>query len=348
MDKQVLEPTLIKLLDGIQRHGSLKNASEDAQISYRSAWGLLSKWEERLGRPLVVKQKGRGSTLAPPGELLLQANVQLNARFMPELENFALRFQREFEQSLNATQNPSVSIFASHGIAVGVLRDLIKQIDQHQLNLHYHGSIESLRALDHNKCDVAGFHIPIGALNSKVREQYLRWLDKKKVTLVYVVKRNQGLMVAKQNPHKVQSLSDLTNPSLRFINRQDESGTRLLFDQLLHNENISDNHINGYQNEEFTHMAVAAMIASGQADAGFGIAPMADRFDLDFIPLVWEHYCLAVPNQILNDPAIENILSTLQGSEFKDQLKEFRGYETKNSGKKITFEEIFTDHNSSI
>ena len=48
----------------------------------------------------------------------------------------------------------------------------------------------------------------------------------------------------------------------------------------------------GYGDEEFTHQAVAAVIASGRADAGLGAHSAAARFALDFLPLGEECYFL--------------------------------------------------------
>ena len=149
-------------------------------------------------------------------------------------------------------------------------------------------------------------------------------------------------MFKPENSTKINSILSLTNHDLRFINRQADSGTRLLFDQLLNAENINPNEINGYHNEEFTHMAVAAMIASGAADIGFGIAPMADKFNLAFIPLVWEHYCLAVPNSLSDDESTKQIKELLGNTPFRQTLSVFSGYDASHSGDSVTFKDIFS------
>jgi len=115
----------------------------------------------------------------------------------------------------------------------------------------------------------------------------------------------------------------------------------LLFDQLLDAESIKPDEIDGYNNEEFTHMAVAAMIASGAADVGFGIAPMASKFNLTFIPLVWEHYCLAIPNSLSEDEITTHIKELLSDAPFKSTLSSFPGYDSSHSGDSVTFKDIF-------
>lgn len=336
-----IDPVLFLLLSAIHELGSLKRATDKVKVSYRFAWGLLSKWEQLLGQPLVILERGRGANLSPTGEQLLNANIQLLARFTPELDNFATQFKRDFESLLDKGKTPSLSIFASHGLAISSLRELINQQSNFKLDLHFHGSLESLRALDSGHCDIAGFHIPIGPLAKSIRSQYLNLIDPQTHKLIYVVKRNQGLMFRADTAARITALSSLTNNDLRFINRQADSGTRLLFDQLLEAESIKAHEINGYDHEEFTHMAVAAMIASGAADVGFGIAPMASKFNLEFIPLVWEHYCLAIPNSISEDDSTKQITELLGNSTFRQTLLGFPGYDVTHSGESVTFKAIF-------
>ena len=341
-DELTIDPILFQLLAEIQQQGSLKQATDKANVSYRFAWGLLTKWEQFLKQPLVILERGRGANLSPIGEKLLNANIQLQARFSPDLDNFATQFKQEFESVLINDEPSPLNIFASHGIAIDTLRELINQQKSFKLDLHFHGSLASLRALDKGECDIAGFHIPDGKMAKKIIPKYLEILDQQQHQLIYVVKRQQGLMMQSGNPKNISSLKSLANDNIRFINRQTDSGTRLLFDQLLQAENISPTQVTGYQHEEFTHMAVAAMIASGVADVGFGIAPMAEKFNLDFIPLIWEHYCLAVPRKIAHDSRITKIIALLQSDAFKQSLAGSAGYDTTQTGKTIGFKKLFS------
>ena len=69
---------------------------------------------------------------------------------------------------------------------------------------------------------------------------------------------------------------------------------------------------------------------------------MAKKFDLAFIPLVWEHYCLAVPKNLVQNGAVEQIKVILQGNDFKQQLADSDGYQTEQSGQTVSFNDIFT------
>lgn len=87
-------------------------------------------------------------------------------------------------------------------------------------------------------------------------------------------------MVKAGNPKKLHSIRDLSNPKVRFLNRQSSAGTRLVLDWLLRENGVLAQEIVGYGNVEPTHSAVAAMIASGHADVGLKVEAAARQFGL--------------------------------------------------------------------
>jgi molybdate transport repressor ModE-like protein len=331
---------LFKLLGAIAEKGSLKKATVELDVSYRFAWGLLGKWEQQFGQPLVTLERGRGATVTKLGYTILNADRQLSAKFSPELSNFASHIKQDINTQLAHDDSTSLTLFASHGVAINTLRDVLNKTKIVELNLHFHGSIESLHAMHQGVCNIAGFHIPEGKLGQQLLAHYQQYLDSSQYQLVHVVKRNQGLMCSAQHAAQLNSIAELSQSQLTFINRQTQSGTRLLFDLLLKEAGVNPNSINGYQHEEFTHMAVAAMIASGAADVGFGIAPMAEKFELAFIPMVWEHYCLAIPLPLVEDPRIQTIIEVLSSSAYQQQLSSYSGYECSLSGQIVSLSQL--------
>lgn len=143
------------------------------------------------------------------------------------------------------------------------------------------------------------------------------------------------------NPKKVTGISDLTRRSIRFVNRQTESGSRVIFDELLKMQGIDNTAIKGYDEEEFTHVAVAAMIASGAADAGFGIAAAAARFKLHFVPLVQETYVLAVNNQGM-DTAGKSLQKILRSRRFRKSIESLPGYDVHHAGTVLSARQVFS------
>ena len=134
------------------------------------------------------------------------------------------------------------------------------------------------------------------------------------------------------NPAAIREAADLGRPGLRFVNRQRDSGTRFLLDQLLQAAGVDPKGLQGYENEEHTHAAVAAHIASGLADVGLGIEAAARQFGLDFIPLATEHYYLAVHKDNLPKPEVEYLLGVLRGDAFHDAVNSYHGERSHRSG----------------
>lgn len=329
---QEFEPQLFALLEEIAASGSLQVAARECGVSYRYAWGLMRKWEQLLKQPLADLQRGRGAKLTALGAKLLWAQHRVQARLAPDLESLASELGTEIARTVADKGTPALRAFASHGLALGVLREMVNEAGALHLDLQFRGSLESLRLYRAGKCDVAGFHLPEGALGRRLAPRYRRHLDPQGDALVHVVRRQQGFITAPGNPKKIASVRDLTRKGVRFVNRQPSAGTRLIFDLLLEDTAVEADRIHGYATEEFTHMAVAAMVASGAADAGFGIKAAAAQFGLGFVPVTEENYLFAVRRQALNTPAMVEVLRILRSRDYQKRVAALPGYDANGAG----------------
>jgi molybdate-binding protein len=155
---------------------------------------------------------------------------------------------------------------------------------------------------------------------------YRPWLKGRTLKLVHFADRTQGLILAKGNPLEIASFADLVRVRARFVNRQAGSGTRLFLDALLAAHRIRPAQIDGYRHEEFTHAAVAAMIASGAADAAFGIEAAAAQQGLSFVPIASERYFLAMRGATASRAAAQALLSALRSRWFRNIMRRMPGY----------------------
>jgi molybdate-binding protein len=129
-------------------------------------------------------------------------------------------------------------------------------------------------------------------------------------------------------------VTDLAREDIRFVNRQSGSGTRALLDALLVLDGVDPTGIDGYIHEEFTHSAVAALLSSGAANAGFGVEAAAAKFDLEFVSLATETYFYAVHERTLkSNPAVQSLVSVIAGSTFRRRVAELPGYDPRHSGR---------------
>src|ERR1700743_1333339 len=268
---------MLGVLNEIRKTGKITSAANDAHLSYRHVWNLIGHWSEFFGVPLVETQHGKGSRLTAFGEKLVWAGERMQARLGPQLENLAQELATEIKPFLH--QRPSViRVHASHGFAVSKLRELLDREPGIGVDLRYVSNQNSLLSLAQGSCDLSGVHLPRGELRAQGIQACKDWLDPRQDRVISFVTREMGLMVKRGNPLKITSLKDLVECKARFVNRDHDSGTRLLFDQLLTLHGIDEAKIIGGQQIEFTHAAVAAYVASGMADGRFGVAAAAREF----------------------------------------------------------------------
>ncbi|MDP3538976.1 MAG: substrate-binding domain-containing protein [Azonexus sp.] len=329
---------LLALLTAIRAHGTLGKAATLAGISYRAAWGLLQRSELSFGKSLVLKARGKGTQLSELGEQLVQLDGAARASLSETLAPWELRLQ-EVLFPTRTTPPERLRIAASHDLA---LADWIENGRHITVDMFWRGSEEALLALTRGECDVAGFHLPESWTPEQAKAWLGNWLKPKQYVCFPVMRRQHGLLAAPGNPFGVSSVADVARLGLRMVNRQRGSGTRSMIDQLLAANHLSAKEIPGYAHEEFTHDAVAATIASGQADIGFGIEAAAARYDLAFVPLAWDRYCLALRTSIAHSPAVEQLIRRFQGRTFHERLRAMSGYEVLATGSPAPWDELFT------
>lgn len=330
-----VEPILFRLLRAIHAEGRLTQAAKTVGISYRHGWNLLNKWGEFFGSAVVALEKGRGATLTPLGEKLLWAEQRVTARMKPQMDNLASEINMELQRIVEGTL-PVLRMQASHGYAVALLPDFAKDF---QLDVQYRSPTESLAGLQQGHCDVAGFHLPQDIVIPDLMQSYQDLIDPAQTIVIRFVSRQQGLMIRQGNPNGIQSVNELTDAAVKFINRQVNSGTRSLFDQLLHESHVDPRLIQGYDDQEFTHGAIAAYVAAGMAEVGFGVKAAACQFGLDFVHLATEDYLLLCRKDALHSHAVQNLLTSIRSVAFTQAIANLPGYTCAGCGETQLFED---------
>jgi molybdate-binding protein len=90
--------------------------------------------------------------------------------------------------------------------------------------------------------------------------------------------------------------------------------------------------MDGYDNEEITHGAVAALIAGNQADVGFGVRAAAAHYRLAFIALCTERYYLACVGSALESAPMRQLRRALRGAPFRQRVAALAGYSAEHAG----------------
>ncbi len=333
---------ILRLLSAIETTGNITGACRECGLSYRYAWGILRRAEQVFEASLLETHRRQGTRLTTFASHLLWAHRRTEARLAPTLQSLASELQESLE-SLHPGTQPRLRLHASHGFAVEGLVQQAAGHDAFSIELRYRTAAEALAALNRNECDLAGFQVPMGEFQRPMLAHYAPWLDQDRHCLIYLAQRDTGLFIQPDNPHHIQGIADLVKPGVRFVNRQVGSSTRMLVGLMLARLGIDPARVNGYDTSEFTHLAIAAHIASGMADVGIGVETAAWRCGLAFIPLVKEGYFFAVNRESVSSPRMQALLELLRGEGYRSFVTGLVGYEAHDMGRVMTLQEAFPD-----
>ncbi len=334
-----LSPRLIELLCLVQQEGSLLAACQTMGLSYRHGWDLVRSGETLFNTTLLHMERGKGSTLSPLAEKLVWADHRIRARLQPVMDSVASELRSEIER-LAPDSPDAFRVHASHGFSIEKLLEALLGEGQ-PVARRYATSTAAAAALRDGQCDACGVHVPLGSQQARMLAHLGQWLQADDLQVIDIANRRQGLMVAAGNPRKVYELADLAREEVRFINRPADSGTRFLLDGLLQDQGIASQRIRGYEQSETTHAAVAACVASGMADVGFGLERPARYFQLDFMPMVTERYVLVCHRAALDHPVAQALLRLLGDPALRSSINALPGYDARAAGSVTPWADAF-------
>ena len=308
------------LLEAIRSTRSISGAARKIGMSYKYAWDSIDEIEGVLGQPVIEARRGGSeggkATLTVPGELLLDEYRKIQNSLAELLRGKALR-------------NADLTVIGSHCIGVDILMSIIhERWSRLRMESIVAGSIGGLLAIKKGEADVAGIHL-LHRDSGEYNLPFLRELEMQDTAvLVRGYWREQVLITSRGNPKRISSIEDLTRPDVTMVNRATGSGTRSLLDMSLadiaikRRMSLSDliSSIKGYETEARSHIDVALAVLYGKADVGMGTRTVADRYNLDFVPVREERFDFAVRVDRLKSPPIRNFLEVLRSERFRNRL----------------------------
>jgi len=328
------EELLIPLLSWLSRRTPPVRATVEVELARKvpSKLGteeLVRLAIGRVGDKLVATPLGRGA-----GMLTTLIRAQGVTRIPVDSEGAEAASTVRAELLVpEAELDQTLVIVGSHDNILDVLgNELMGLARPLRIASSHVGSMGGLTALKNRSALMAGTHLfdeDSGDFNFPFFRKYLPGLN---VACVNLAIRHQGLIVARGNPLGISGVADLARPEVRFINRQRGAGTRILLDYHLRQAGIDPGQVNGYEKEEFTHMAVAVNVLTGTASCGLGIFAAANALGLDFVPLARERYDLAFLPE-LADWKTETALELIRSRAFRERIEALGGYETTLTGR---------------
>jgi excisionase family DNA binding protein len=195
------------------------------------------------------------------------------------------------------------------------------------------GSTEGLKALGGGHTDIAWTHLfdpESGRYNVPFLPKYLKDM---KAVLVHLFRREIGIVAAPGNPLGIAGIEDITAKKVRFVNRQEGSGTRVLLDYHLKNSGIPADAVNGYDREVYTHVEVGLSILSGEADAGIATVAVSRLMGLHFVAVTQENFDMALGQTTYFSKGVQALMEVLRSPGFRERFEHLGGYGFEDSGK---------------
>jgi len=259
-----------------------------------------------------------GLVIIPRGIQGLQAGEQVSVQLL-----------RSIEELKN-----TIFVIGSHDISLDLLSQFLAPCQRRLASVNV-GSLGGIMALKRGETHIAGAHLlhpESGEYNLPYIQEHLPGMALRVVTLVG---RTQGLFLAKGNPKKIQGLEDLIRKDISTVNRQRGSGTRLLLDFHLKQLDILPESVNGYDHEEYTHLAAAAVVASRRADCALGIEAASYALELDFLPLFTERFDLLIPEEFVSGELLKPLFELLEDPRFRNAVDTRPGYDVSEMGQVV-------------
>jgi putative molybdopterin biosynthesis protein len=195
------------------------------------------------------------------------------------------------------------------------------------------GSTEGLKALNSGYTDLAWSHL-LDPKSGQYNIPFLpTYVPKVKAVVVNLFHRELGLILSPGNPFKIKGFEGLGEKGLKFVNRQQGSGTRLLLDHHLKLLGIPPSGIEGYEREVYTHFEVGLAILSREADVGIATIAVAKLLGLPFVPVARESFDMILGQSTFFRKGIQAFIETLNSKPFRQRVERIGAYDFKDSGK---------------
>jgi putative molybdopterin biosynthesis protein len=346
------------ILSGKILPGTRLPGVRELAVKWNCTPGTIQKaYGQLVQSGLVTSQPGKGTfvsggveKLQPEYSSLRKATLVLKTeQFFLEnissgftLDEIAQSFHlaadhwRSLDKLPQTNTQATIRFSGSSDTVINALPELIGSIlPGTRMDIQVVGSMAGLLAISQGKADLTGCHLWDESSGEYNLPYIYKLLPAKQVRVVTLAHRRIGFITAPGNPLKIHQLTDLTRKSIRFINRQNGSGTRVWLDSELSRTKINQETISGYNLEKNSHSEIALAIALGQADVGIGLQSAAVTLGLDFIMLARERYDLvALASKATIDPIL-SLLLWLDSQAGREFVGHFPGYESDHTGEVI-------------
>ena len=152
------------------------------------------------------------------------------------------------------------------------------------------------------------------------------------VVVIAYARREQGLVAASGNPLQLRDIADVATRRARLALRPQGAGAQLLLLALLARAGLAFDALALVKPVCPTGADIAQAVRSGRADCGIATRAVAQAAGLDFVPLTWERFDLALHQRDYFRPGLQALFKFVRTAAFRDRAAELAGYDVSEAG----------------
>ncbi|MGC8606183.1 MAG: substrate-binding domain-containing protein [Vulcanisaeta sp.] len=295
--KVLMDSITARLLEILERKGSLLSVVKDLGLPYSKAWELINRLESGLEIKVVNSRRGYkgGMLLTIEGREVLNTYRTMTRRYV-----------------WNPDGSVCDTVYA--GSDDCIVRDIISEMrsEGYCIDAYWVGSMNGLSMVMNGLADIAGIHL-VDPMSGEYNVSYMDSLGAwDNAVLMRGYLRLLGIV---HRPYL--SIGDLTDIlGLRMVNRNPGSGTRLATELLLsgiarhtgYDVEELRRTIKGYNDVVKTHVEVTEKVARGLADYGVAITGQALAMGLSVKPIALEEFDIIISKTSIDKPTVKEFI----------------------------------------
>ena len=150
--------------------------------------------------------------------------------------------------------------------------------------------------------------------------------------VIAVARREQGLVVAAGNPLHLSDVAGIAANRARLALRPQGAGAQLLLLALIARAGFALDALALVRPVCPTGADIAQAVRAGRADCGVATRAVAQAAGLDFVPLTWEHFDLALRQRDYFLPGLQALFKFVRTATFRERASELTGYDVSDAG----------------
>lgn len=260
-----------------------------------------------------------------------------NTPFPLQVADGTLLPDKTLESSLSAAQLAKTLLVLGCDPALSLLQELITRAAPiFRTHTVFASSGKALVALNEGNTHIAATHFHSSNTADANIEAIRSLAGRTKPLVIAFAMQEEGFMVAPGNPLRIRDVDDLTNPAVRFVNREEGAALRKLLENRLLERGIPLSTVRDFDKLTYSHNDGATLILTNQTDVVLGLRIIAEAHGLDFVPLTATRSDLVIPADLQDHQGVGILLNILQSSALLKELRNAPGYDSSITGKIIS------------